>query len=74
MEDLVVHSPFLVTVVVSRWGIFFSRLGGVLKRNNFFDSSYLQLQPRGGSDQLLSLLGESCPLLQEVRLGQMRIE
>ena len=30
VEDLVVHSPFLVTVVVSRWGIFFSRVGGVL--------------------------------------------
>ena len=31
VEDLVVHSPFLVTVVVSRWGIFFSQVGGVLK-------------------------------------------
>ena len=34
VEDLVVHSPFLVTVVVSRWGIFFSRVGGVLKERN----------------------------------------
>ena len=31
MEDLVVHSPFLVTVVVSRWGIFFFHVVGVLK-------------------------------------------
>ena len=75
VEDLFVHSPFLVTVVVSRWGIFLSRVGGVLKEK-FFYSSYLQLQhhPRGGSDRLLSLLGQSCPLLQEVRLGQVRKE
>ena len=70
VEDLVVHSPFLVTVVVSRWGIFFWSA----KRKKFFDSSYSQNHPRGGSDQLLSLLGQSCPLLQEVRLGQMREE